>query len=299
MQPTNLANLIINLSYHLFSLLPSPQFPTPSSSSSHQDLTKEALNCLRVLGRVIVVVYENEAETKASNDAMGGVGEVAESFAAKYLWSRVPLDQVKLAIAESNGAQGVLSDQTGAEEEEVVRENGQFKLDDSDDEEEEDEISQGVRAFKATIGNPPETPSAGSHAIDDPLTRSQPDLQDTEREGVDEEENTLPCLVDRLFSCTIDLLFCAGFTVPDSVRGEDKLGDKINVSPVTPSAKRSVANGMMQYVIWEKGVGSTVNVGSSADLDRNKTELLSKSAIHPGLFAAFPLITLSTLQTSS
>lgn len=236
------------------------------------------------------MVYENEAEIKASNDAMGGVGEVAESFAAKYLWSRVPLDQVKLAIAESNGAQGVLSDQTGPEEEEeVVRENGQFKLDDSDDEE-EDEISQGVRAFEATIGNPPKTPSAavgaaGSHAIDDPLTRSQPDLQDTERERMDEEENTLPCLVDRLFSCTIDLLFCAGFTVPDSVRGEDKLGDKINVSPV-PLARRSVADGMMQYVIWEKGVGSTVNVGSSADLDRNKTELLSESAIQSGLFAA-------------
>ena len=29
-----------------------------------------------------------------------------------------------------------------------------------------------------------------------------------------------------------------------------------------------------QYVIWEKGVGSTVSVGSSAELDRNKTELL-------------------------
>lgn len=29
-----------------------------------------------------------------------------------------------------------------------------------------------------------------------------------------------------------------------------------------------------QYVIWEKGVGSTVSVGSSAELDRNKTEVL-------------------------
>ena len=35
-----------------------------------------------------------------------------------------------------------------------------------------------------------------------------------------------------------------------------------------------VADG--QYVIWEKGVGSTVSVGSSAELDRNKTELLRK-----------------------
>jgi hypothetical protein len=27
-------------------------------------------------------------------------------------------------------------------------------------------------------------------------------------------------------------------------------------------------------VIWEKGIGSTVNVGSSTELDRNKTEVL-------------------------
>jgi hypothetical protein len=29
-----------------------------------------------------------------------------------------------------------------------------------------------------------------------------------------------------------------------------------------------------QYVIWEKGVGSTVSIGSTAELDRNKVEVL-------------------------
>ena len=32
-----------------------------------------------------------------------------------------------------------------------------------------------------------------------------------------------------------------------------------------------------QYVIWEKGVGSTVSIGSTGDLDRNKTEVLRES----------------------
>jgi hypothetical protein len=44
------------------------------------------------------------------------------------------------------------------------------------------------------------------------------------------EDDSLPCLIDRLFSCTIDLLFCAGFTVPESVKGQSMDGDKINVS---------------------------------------------------------------------
>lgn len=34
-----------------------------------------------------------------------------------------------------------------------------------------------------------------------------------------------------------------------------------------------------QYVIWEKGVGSTVSVGSTGDLDRNKTEVLRELTV--------------------
>lgn len=35
---------------------------------------------------------------------------------------------------------------------------------------------------------------------------------------------------------------------------------------------RAVAD--IQYVIWDKGIGSTVSIGTSAELDRNKTEVL-------------------------
>lgn len=36
---------------------------------------------------------------------------------------------------------------------------------------------------------------------------------------------------------------------------------------------------LQQYVIWEKGVGSTIRIGSSPELDRNKTEVLRMSRV--------------------
>ena len=190
----------------------------------------------------------------------------------------------------------------------VDEDGGQFTIadeDDSDDDEGEDEggdISgagdEGARAFKAVVGNPPKSNSKETPTeIQDPLQSASNDSQGPEEK--ENKEETIPCLIDRLFSCTIDLLFCAGFTVPESVKGLD--GDKINVSLdvisifFTPSIfssprlassicsvsrtktrlKKNSAD--LQYVIWEKGVGSTVNVGSSAELDRNKTEVLRTS----------------------
>lgn len=40
-------------------------------------------------------------------------------------------------------------------------------------------------------------------------------------------EDRAASLMQKLFNCTIDLLFCAGFTVPESARGQSN--DKINV----------------------------------------------------------------------
>lgn len=157
------------------------------------------------------MVYENDAERR-------DYGIEGESFAQQYLWSRVKVDQAPPTVAPETPAA-------------VEHEATQFEI--GSDDEEEAEADEGARAFKATIGNPPSsnghtTATNGASArIEDPLTKTA----DVEEEGAEEtEENTIPCLVDRLFSCTIDLLFCAGFTVPDNVRGEDRSGDKINVS---------------------------------------------------------------------
>lgn len=124
-----------------------------------EDPTREALNCVRVLGRVLVVVYENDTEdgpdeAQGERDETEGPtdAQLREHFAWYALWKRSP-----------GGTQG-----------------------------------QGV-------------PSDGVN---------------------DGTDTRLTSLADNLFHCTIDLLFCAGFTVPESVRGQSK--DKINVSVVSP-----------------------------------------------------------------
>jgi hypothetical protein len=106
-------------------------------------------------------------------------------------------------------------------------------LDEDQDEDEAGDISgagdEGARAFTAVVGNPPkpDSPVKPVEEVQDPLQSKTPD--DTQaNQNQEEAEESISCLIDRLFSCTIDLLFCAGFTVPESVRGVD--GDKINVS---------------------------------------------------------------------
>ncbi|KAG7092239.1 hypothetical protein E1B28_008605 [Marasmius oreades] len=63
----------------------------------------------------------------------------------------------------------------------------------------------------------------------------------------------LPSLGERLFNTIIDLMFCCGFTLPTKIQKDHH---KIN------------------YVIWEKGIGSTIDPGPSQQYDNNKTEVL-------------------------
>ncbi|KAN0107122.1 High-temperature-induced dauer-formation domain containing protein [Russula decolorans] len=67
------------------------------------------------------------------------------------------------------------------------------------------------------------------------------------------QTSTLPSIAERLLSCLIDLLFCCGFTLPPKLQVDHY---KIN------------------YVIWEKGVGSTADLGPTQAYDTNKTEVL-------------------------
>jgi hypothetical protein len=176
--PRNIYTLINVLSDHLFRLLRSSSFPSPNQQSNipvpqsikktwtggitpkdGEDPTREALNCVRVLGRVLVVVYENdqdedipdEAQAPESETTVPTDAQLREHFAWNTLWKR---------------------------------------------------------SWTPSQGSAPGKNQ--SHAAAGP--------------GADAR---LPSLADNLFDCTIDLLFCAGFTVPESVRGQSK--DKINV----------------------------------------------------------------------
>ncbi|KAI9463392.1 high-temperature-induced dauer-formation protein-domain-containing protein [Russula earlei] len=97
---------------------------------------------------------------------------------------------------------------------------------------------------------------------------------------------TLPSVAERLFSCLVDLLFCCGFTLP---------------------AKLQVDHYKINYVIWEKGVGSTADLGPSQAYDSNKAEvlrlllvLLSRQIYTPpsSLFTSPSLYTLHFVQQS-
>ncbi|KAK7472605.1 hypothetical protein VKT23_000718 [Stygiomarasmius scandens] len=67
------------------------------------------------------------------------------------------------------------------------------------------------------------------------------------------QKKQLPCLGEKLFNAIIDLMFCCGFTLPTKIQKDHH---KIN------------------YVIWEKGVGSTLDSGAIRQYDANKTEVL-------------------------
>jgi hypothetical protein len=181
------------------------------------------------------VIYESEADARDKHIWS------EETFAWKWLWRRMDVSEVRDRGYEMG--EELHADELGAEatvgspvEGGVDEDGGQFTIaDEDDDDSDEDEggdISgagdEGARAFKAVVGNPPKSNSKEtSTEIQDPL-QSANDTSIQEQEEKEDKEETIPCLIDRLFSCTIDLLFCAGFTVPESVKGLD--GDKINVS---------------------------------------------------------------------
>ncbi|KAL5529427.1 hypothetical protein ACEPAG_5412 [Sanghuangporus baumii] len=213
--PENVATLVRFLSTRLSNLLIDHTFPTPastgvasfatsfmknasgSSQSTQRDPTKEALNCLRVLQRVLPVIFEAEFE----------------EFERKLLWEREEAQEV--------GSDG----QTDA-----LDERPQFVIDDEDD---DDVSSPGPSRSPESMGDESKSPGSTAKA--------------------EVRKKIAPTLAERLINCTIDLLFCCGFTLPTQIQVDHH---KIN------------------YVIWEKGVGSTIDPGPSNAHDQNKVEVL-------------------------
>ncbi|KAJ6623397.1 high-temperature-induced dauer-formation protein-domain-containing protein [Mycena sp. CBHHK59/15] len=193
--PENIATLIRVVTSRLFNLISNHTFPASTNASvaafassfiqagtgsSERNTTKEVLNCLRILQRVLPVIFEVEGEGSA--------------FELEVLWK-------KQEVVEESVEQ--------------ASETPQFVIEDDDD-------SDGEAKDAAT-----------------PLKA--------------QAKKQLPSLGERLFSSIIDLLFCCGFTLPTKIQVDHY---KIN------------------YVIWEKGIGSTSDPGPSHTYDSNKTEVL-------------------------
>ncbi|KIV86293.1 hypothetical protein PV11_01911 [Exophiala sideris] len=76
--------------------------------------------------------------------------------------------------------------------------------------------------------------------------------QDTTREPQEEEFEEAKPLAEELIDTLIDLLFCAGFTIPE-----------------LPQAK-----GKITYAIWQSGVGCKTSIATSKELENNRCEIL-------------------------
>lgn len=179
-----------------------------------------------------MVIYEAEADARDRGEVMD------DTFGGKWLWRRMKVTEVRERGYEMG--EELDHDDLGAERDaedpvEEIEYGGQFTLEASDDEDSDQgdmgRVDEGARAFKAVVGNPPKGSKESTDGITDPLSQSTRTETGTSGEDKEEaEDDTIPCLIDRLFSCTIDLLFCAGFTVPENVKGQNPHGDKINVS---------------------------------------------------------------------
>lgn len=159
--PLNVLTLIHFCTTSLFSLLTNPSFP-------QGELANEALNAVRVLSRVVPLVL-------APRQA-GAVDEVEEEL----FWRKEKVPARKDVAGESLGGE---EPKTGDAE-------GQFVLEDEDDE--------GL-----VTANPLTSASASSPA-------AQPEQQPAFEK--------LPPLAERLLGALVDLLFVPGFTLPESSR---------------------------------------------------------------------------------
>lgn len=158
---------------------------------------------------MLVIVFEAEGVARE-----GGVS-AGEGFAREYLWNRT-----RASVADRKTAEGRGDDSAAPEQE-------QFTIADSDSDDDDDGNDKNTDG--ANQGDDTQkTDGPKQEETGDPLSRS--DAQNAQRAEMQDERDLLPSLADRLFTCTVDLLFCAGFTLPDSVRGQSAQGEKVNVS---------------------------------------------------------------------
>lgn len=143
--PHNVVTLINVVCNRLFQLVSDHTFPSAPNtflSSATRNSTKEALNCIRVLTRMLPVLFDLDSEV----------------FEREVLWKREVVSK---------------------EEDQLQPSQPQFVIADDDDEE--------------------ESPNPAASAIEIP-------------------EKTGPSMAEKLLTCSLDLLFCCGFTLSPKIQ---------------------------------------------------------------------------------
>ncbi|WEW56071.1 hypothetical protein PRK78_001506 [Emydomyces testavorans] len=162
----NLETLLLAVSSRLSALRHHPSFPDPQLAPP-----RDALNCIRVLTRLLPFIYE---------------AEDLEEWEEKFFWARR-----RKKTRQAQLASRVLFDESRREE-------------------------------------------------------------DQDAQIRDEDYEDAKPLAEELLDTLIDLLFFAGFTIPQ-----------------LPSSK-----GKVQYSIWQSGIGCHTSMGTNKELESNRTEIL-------------------------
>lgn len=214
-----------------------------AAAPGQRDRTKEALNCCRILTRILPIIMEGDHDESCNVQADGGVDQIAalssHHFEDRVLWTPIN-DTSFFASQDDDVARGP------RESPRTLQEDEQFVIAESDDEDEG--RSQSVTE---------------SVVAKDPL-QSDAGRQSGRASGSDQQPVQLPPpLGERLTKTVIDMLFYSGFTLPWT---EEQLA--------LPE-QTTVVSSRVQYTIWEKGIGSTVDLpGKSTTHEACRVEVL-------------------------
>lgn len=226
-----------------------------SAAAAPRDRTREALNCARLLTRLLPVLMEDS----------GKVGQLpADTFASpleeELLWSRKP-SQIASQLQADPLAGQASSDSVTAPQAETVGDQteDQFVIEDDEDDDRSENVSL----------------SSPQKQRKDPLNGGNSSSEETAKPSIEESAEHLPTLAEKLLALCVDFLFFPGFTLPFLPDDDDHNS--------TPDGFR------VHFAIWEKGIGSSVglegttrqHVAHRVELLRLLLVLLSKSVYVP------------------
>lgn len=170
--------------------------PGPSSSStSPRDRTKEALNCARLLTRLLPVLYEDPGGHSGSAASQTWTSSLEEEI----LWTRREA-AVNAADDNSQVAVGTADDDSA----------NQFVIQGDDDDDEASRVSSPENVRKDPLS---QAASASSEAADQSTSQRSDQAQQTQR-----------CLAESLLHLVVDFLFFPGFTLPADLHSDEDDG---------------------------------------------------------------------------
>lgn len=215
------------------------------SAEDSRDRTKEALNCCRVLSRVLPIIMEGESGPQngaQTHQQYHDDASSSTSFEHKLLW--VPLSDDEFRNQGMNGQM----EPRRKDESAIVGNDTQDQFVIAEESDDDDEQQEHPRNAKEDLQS-------------DPLRNSEPTHSHEGRKGSSLLDTS--SLGSRLTTTAVELLFYAGFTIPWT---EDQ---------VTHQSEVSVIASRRQYTIWEKGVGSSTDLpGCTKEHESHRSEVL-------------------------